>query len=90
MVVHCSAGVGRTGTFIAIDMNMDQAEKTGTIDVLGTMNNMRRQRSTVVQTEDQYVFIYKCLADACKPKSKLAGCGFISHCFIVFELIFDI
>lgn len=39
----------------------------GSVDVLGCMNDMRRQRSTVVQTEDQYVFIYYVLADVCKP-----------------------
>jgi len=67
LLVHCSAGVGRTGTVIAVDYNMDKANKSGTVDVLGCLNDMRRQRSTVVQTEDQYIFCYLVLADACKP-----------------------
>jgi protein tyrosine phosphatase len=65
MVVHCSAGVGRTGTLIAIDHNLDMAAKTNTVDILKTMNLMRRQRSTMVQTEEQYIFIYRVMADAC-------------------------
>jgi protein tyrosine phosphatase len=61
MLVHCSAGVGRTGTLIAIDINMDRAAAIGTVDVHATLNQMRRERSTMVQTEAQYIFIYESL-----------------------------
>lgn len=64
MVVHCSAGVGRTGTLLAIDVNLDRLAETNTVDVYGTLNQFRRQRNTMVQTEEQYIFIYKSIADA--------------------------
>jgi len=64
MLVHCSAGVGRTGTLIAIDVNLDSIIDRNSVDPLGTLNTMRRQRSTMVQTEQQYIFIYKSLFDA--------------------------
>eukprot|EP00038_Savillea_parva_P026697 m.55759 g.55759 ORF g.55759 m.55759 type:complete len:1519 (-) comp7627_c0_seq2:71-4627(-) len=64
MVVHCSAGVGRTGTLLGIDINIDRMSDTDAIDVYGTLNQMRRERNTMVQTEEQYIFIYRALADA--------------------------
>ena len=49
--MHCSAGVGRTGTFIAIDMAIEQANKEGLIDIPGIVNRLRQQRMKMVQTE---------------------------------------
>ena len=46
----CSAGVGRTGTFIAIDIVLEQAKKEGVVDIAGVINKLRHQRMNMVQT----------------------------------------
>ncbi|XP_065056870.1 mucin-22-like [Rhopilema esculentum] len=63
LVVHCSAGVGRTGTLIAIDIIMDRLQDEDTIDVYLTLCMMRIQRCNMVQTEDQYIFIHRVIVD---------------------------
>ena len=50
ILVHCSAGVGRTGTFIAVDIALEQAKKEGVIDIAGIANRLRQQRMKMVQT----------------------------------------
>ncbi|XP_062845375.1 receptor-type tyrosine-protein phosphatase eta [Trichomycterus rosablanca] len=59
-LVHCSAGVGRTGTFIAIDRLIYQIEREGVVDVYGIIHDLRMHRPLMVQTEDQYVFLNQC------------------------------
>ena len=50
ILVHCSAGVGRTGTFIAIDLALEQAKKENVVDIAGIVNRLRQQRMKMVQT----------------------------------------
>ena len=50
IIVHCSAGVGRTGTFIAIEIGMDQIKQEGKVDIAGIVTRLRQQRIKMVQT----------------------------------------
>ncbi|BFZ21545.1 hypothetical protein BsWGS_24585 [Bradybaena similaris] len=58
IVVHCSAGVGRTGTFIALRTVMREAEETGRMDFFSTVQKLRQDRVNMVQTADQYIFLH--------------------------------
>ncbi|KAK7460714.1 hypothetical protein BaRGS_00038860, partial [Batillaria attramentaria] len=63
MVVHCSAGAGRTGTFISIDYVMqfiNERPVTDQLDIYGLILRMRTYRCRMVQTDSQYILIHQC------------------------------
>ncbi|XP_058033634.1 receptor-type tyrosine-protein phosphatase C isoform X4 [Ahaetulla prasina] len=63
IVVHCSAGVGRTGTYIGIDAMLEGLEAEGRVDVYGYIAKLRRQRCLMVQVEAQYILIHHALVE---------------------------
>uniref|UniRef100_A0A3B4DXI9 protein-tyrosine-phosphatase n=1 Tax=Pygocentrus nattereri TaxID=42514 RepID=A0A3B4DXI9_PYGNA len=63
IVTHCSAGVGRTGTYICIDAMIESLEAEGRVDIYGYVAKLRRQRCLMVQVEAQYVLIHTALIE---------------------------
>ncbi|XP_063157928.1 receptor-type tyrosine-protein phosphatase H [Candoia aspera] len=63
VLVHCSAGVGRTGTFIALDSLLCQAQDQGELEVFSFVEKLRMNRPLMIQNEAQYVFLHQCLLE---------------------------
>ncbi|XP_054764154.2 receptor-type tyrosine-protein phosphatase alpha-like [Lytechinus pictus] len=64
LLVHCSAGIGRSGVLIAMDSVVDQANKTGKVNVHGFVQAMRDCRQNMVQTDEQYVFLHEAVLES--------------------------
>ncbi|XP_038146926.1 receptor-type tyrosine-protein phosphatase beta-like isoform X2 [Cyprinodon tularosa] len=67
-VVHCSAGVGRTGTFIVLDRVLQQLDTRDTADIYGVVFDLRLHRSHMVQTEGQYLYLHQCIRDVLRAR----------------------
>ncbi|OXU28437.1 hypothetical protein TSAR_008409 [Trichomalopsis sarcophagae] len=72
IVVHCSAGIGRTGTFCTLDICISRLEDTGTVDIRGTVERIRAQRAFSIQMPDQYVFCHRALAEYALSRGMLS------------------
>uniref|UniRef100_A0A8C2MR23 protein-tyrosine-phosphatase n=1 Tax=Cricetulus griseus TaxID=10029 RepID=A0A8C2MR23_CRIGR len=68
-IVHCSAGVGRTGTFIALDVLLRRLDCEGLVGPLSFLKKMRESRPLMVQTEAQYVFLHQCILKSLQSSS---------------------
>ncbi|XP_057700327.1 tyrosine-protein phosphatase non-receptor type 9 isoform X2 [Corythoichthys intestinalis] len=72
VVVHCSAGIGRTGTFCTLDICLSRLEDIGTVDIHQTVRRMRTQRAFSIQTWDQYYFCYTAVIEYAMRRGKLS------------------
>uniref|UniRef100_A0A8B9IMY7 Tyrosine-protein phosphatase non-receptor type 9 n=2 Tax=Anser TaxID=8842 RepID=A0A8B9IMY7_ANSCY len=75
LVVHCSAGIGRTGTFCALDICLSQLQDVGTLDIQQTVLRMRTQRAFSIQTPEQYYFCYTAVLEHARRQGLLPDKG---------------
>ncbi|XP_052804107.1 receptor-type tyrosine-protein phosphatase alpha-like [Mya arenaria] len=66
-LIHCSAGIGRTGTFIALDYLHDQGKTEGSVNIPRAVDALREQRISLVQTKEQYLYLHEALAELHDP-----------------------
>ncbi|KAM8960970.1 LOW QUALITY PROTEIN: receptor-type tyrosine-protein phosphatase epsilon-like [Pelodytes ibericus] len=63
ILVHCSAGIGRTGTLIALDILLKMARAVRKVNVYNCILQLRKKRVSMVQNKEQYVFLYDTLLE---------------------------
>ncbi|CAC5368341.1 Phosphatidylinositol phosphatase PTPRQ,Receptor-type tyrosine-protein phosphatase O,Receptor-type tyrosine-protein phosphatase beta,Receptor-type tyrosine-protein phosphatase eta [Mytilus coruscus] len=80
MLVHCSAGVGRTGTYIALDYIVNEAKERDYVEVFRTVEILRNQRVNMVQTAHQYMFLHESVLEALMcPNAGIPSRDFPDH-----------
>uniref|UniRef100_A0A667X855 Tyrosine-protein phosphatase non-receptor type 9 n=1 Tax=Myripristis murdjan TaxID=586833 RepID=A0A667X855_9TELE len=73
IVVHCSAGIGRTGTFCALDICLSQLQDVGSLNICQTVRRMRTQRAFSIQTPDQYYFCHNAILEHAQRQGLLSA-----------------
>lgn len=63
-IVHCSDGCGRTGTYLAIDANLELGEEDNVYDVFNYTKMMRQSRKFLIENLEQYKFVYDTIEEA--------------------------
>ncbi|XP_065538909.1 tyrosine-protein phosphatase non-receptor type 5 isoform X5 [Lathamus discolor] len=72
VIVHCSAGIGRTGCFIATSVCCKQLKSEGIVDILRTACQLRLDRGGMIQTCEQYQFVHHVMSLYGKQLSRAA------------------
>jgi protein tyrosine phosphatase len=86
VVVHCSAGIGRTGSYMTISIGIDSLLNTGRCNIINTVKRIRGQRALSVQTADQYELCYTSLLEyaalhvaSIEPREKIDILEFLNN-----------
>ncbi|XP_061060848.1 phosphatidylinositol phosphatase PTPRQ isoform X1 [Eubalaena glacialis] len=79
MVVHCSAGVGRTGVFIALDHLTQHINDHDFVDIYGLVAELRSERMCMVQNLAQYIFLHQCVLDLLSSKGSNQPICFVNY-----------
>lgn len=72
LIVHCSDGASRTGTFIALDALFKQGKDIGRIDICKYIQEIRQQRMNMIQNLEHYIFLYEALFEAFQKEGYLS------------------
>ncbi|KAK7461582.1 hypothetical protein BaRGS_00038667, partial [Batillaria attramentaria] len=75
LLVHCSAGVGRTGTFIALDIASEKKSRGDDVNVNEIVTQLREQRALMVQSEAQYKFLHEVILEAHTSRATRVSTG---------------
>ncbi|XP_067415989.1 phosphatidylinositol phosphatase PTPRQ isoform X3 [Emydura macquarii macquarii] len=79
MVVHCSAGVGRTGVYIALDHLTQHIDDHDFVDIYGLVAELRSERMCMVQNLAQYIFLHQCVLDLLTSKGSSQSICFVNY-----------
>ncbi|KAM9671436.1 phosphatidylinositol phosphatase PTPRQ isoform 1-T1 [Trichechus inunguis] len=79
MIVHCSAGVGRTGVFIALDHLTQHINDHDFVDIYGLVAELRSERMCMVQNLAQYIFLHQCVLDLLSSKGSKQPICFVNY-----------
>ncbi|XP_048024016.1 phosphatidylinositol phosphatase PTPRQ isoform X2 [Megalobrama amblycephala] len=79
IVVHCSAGVGRTGVFIALDHLIQHMRDHDFVDIYGLVAELRSERMCMVQNLAQYMFLHQSTLDLLSAKGNSQSIWFVNY-----------
>uniref|UniRef100_A0A3B3HQ50 Protein tyrosine phosphatase receptor type Q n=1 Tax=Oryzias latipes TaxID=8090 RepID=A0A3B3HQ50_ORYLA len=79
IAVHCSAGVGRTGVFIALDHLIQHVRDHEFVDIYGLVAELRSERMCMVQNLAQYIFLHQCTLELLNNKGNSQSIWFVSY-----------
>ncbi|XP_053243886.1 tyrosine-protein phosphatase non-receptor type 20 isoform X2 [Podarcis raffonei] len=66
IIAHCSAGIGRSGVLLCVDILLSYIEKDMPFDIKQIVTNLRQQRCGMIQTKEQYMFCYELALEVLK------------------------